>query len=60
MAVPVDSLPNLLTVHRNTGIGLEAQFHARASNLEHRDLEQAMKAIGPADHNRFLTLPRQD
>jgi hypothetical protein len=42
---------------RNTGIDLEAQFHVRASNVEHRDPQQAMKPIGPADHNRLPILP---
>jgi hypothetical protein len=44
----------------NIGIDLEAQFHVRAVNTKHRDFEQAMKTIGPADHNRFPTFPRQN
>jgi hypothetical protein len=38
---------------RKTLVDLEAHSHAAASNLEHGDFEQAMKAIGPSDHNRF-------
>jgi hypothetical protein len=44
----------------NTGIDLEPQFHVCASNPEHCDFEQTMKTIGPADHDRFPTFPRQD
>ena len=54
----VDSFPHLRTMDRNTGIDLEAQFYVRASNTEHRDFQQAMKTIGPADHNRLPILPR--
>jgi hypothetical protein len=41
----------------NVGIDLEAQLHVRAFNPEHRDFDQAMKAIGPSDYDRFLAFP---
>jgi hypothetical protein len=44
-------------MNRKIGIDLEAQFHVRAVNTEHRDFQQAMKAVVPADHHRFLILP---
>jgi hypothetical protein len=44
----------------NIGIDLEAQSHAPAFDLEHRDLEHAMEAVGPSDHHRFPVFPRQD
>jgi hypothetical protein len=33
------------------GIGLEAQSHLPALNLEDRDLEHVLKAVGPSDHH---------
>ena len=53
----VDSFPHLRTMDGNIGVDLEAQFHVRALNPEHRDLQQAMEAIGPADHHRLPILP---
>jgi hypothetical protein len=58
-AVPVDSFPDLQTMDGNLGIDLEAQSHAPAFDLEHRDFEHAMETIGPSDHNRFPSFPRQ-
>jgi len=45
---------------RYIGIDFEAQSHAPAFHLEHRDLQQAMEAIGPSDHHRFPVFPRQN
>jgi len=45
---------------RNIRVDLEAQFHVRASNIEHCDFQQAMKTIGPSDYHRFLIFPRQN
>jgi hypothetical protein len=59
-AVGADSLPHLETMDGNMGIDLEAQSHAPAFNLEHRDFEHAMEAIDPSDHHRFPVFPRQD
>jgi hypothetical protein len=42
----------------NIGIDLEAQFHVCAVNTKHRDFEQAMKPVSPADHDRLTILPR--
>jgi hypothetical protein len=42
----------------NTRVDLEAQLHVRALNTEYRDFQQALETIGPANHNRFLALPR--
>jgi hypothetical protein len=41
----------------NIGIGLEAKFHVPALNIEHRHFQQAVKAIGPSDDNRFPAFP---
>jgi hypothetical protein len=53
-----DLFPHLRTMDGNAGVDLEAQSHVRASNVEHRDLQQAMKPIGATDHNRLSILPR--
>jgi hypothetical protein len=42
---------------RDLGIDLETQLHLRASNPEHRDFQQAMETIGPADYHRFPVFP---
>jgi hypothetical protein len=53
-----NSFPHLRTMDGNAGVDLEAQFHVRASNIEHRDFQQAMEAIGPSNHHRLAILPR--
>ena len=58
MSVPVDAFPHLQTMNGNAGVDLEAQPHVGASNIEHRDLHQLMKAIGPADYDRLPTFSR--
>jgi hypothetical protein len=58
--VPVHSFPHFQTVDGNVRVDLEAEFHLRAPNVEHRDFQQAMKAIGPPDDDRLLSSPRQD
>jgi hypothetical protein len=60
LAASVDWSPYLRTTNRNIGIDLEAQSHVRASDIEHRDFEQAMEAVGPANHDRFPAFSRQD
>jgi hypothetical protein len=48
-----DSFPHLQAVDRNVGIGLKAQPDALANDLEDRDAENALDAIGPTDYHRF-------
>jgi hypothetical protein len=58
LAAGLDPLLHLPAVDGNTAIDLEAQSYLPAANVKHRDLEQVMKTIGPADHDRFAALPR--
>jgi hypothetical protein len=60
MVLGADSFPYFRTMDRNPGVSLKAELHISGSNVEHRDLQQAMEAIGPADHYRFPILPGLD
>jgi hypothetical protein len=53
----VDSFPYFQPMDRNIGIGLEAKAHAAAPDLEHGDLENALKAVGASDYHGFLAFP---
>ena len=48
-----DAFPHLCTMDGNVPIDLEAQFYVRASNIEHRDLEEALKFISSSNYDRF-------
>jgi hypothetical protein len=43
--------PHLQAMDRNIGIHLEPQSNLAALNLEHRDLEHALEASGPSNHD---------
>jgi len=43
---------------RNIGLGLEAQFHVPAVNLQDRDLEQLLAFVATCDHNGLLAPSR--
>jgi hypothetical protein len=45
----VDSFSHLRTMDGNILIDLEAEFHVRTFDRKHRDFQQAMEAIRPAD-----------
>jgi hypothetical protein len=40
--------------------GLKAEAHFAFFDPEHDDLDQSLKAITPADYNRFLAFPCQN
>jgi len=45
---------------RNARIDLESESHAAAPEFEYRDLEQALEADSPSDHNGFQSFSGQD
>jgi hypothetical protein len=57
LAIAADAFPHLQAVHWNLRIDLEPQFDGPAVDREHDDFEQALKAGGTANHNRFLVFP---
>jgi len=50
----------LIWIDGNFRVHLEAQSNPPAFNLDHRDLEHALEANGPAHHDRFLAFSGQD
>jgi hypothetical protein len=44
-----NTFANPRAMDRNIGVDLEARVHAHTSNIERRDLEQAIQAASPAD-----------
>src|SRR4029079_330309 len=55
-----NALPNLSPVDRDGIGGLEAEFDFPGPDRQHGDREETVNAIGPPDHHRLATLPRQD
>src|SRR5882672_10029945 len=49
--------PHLQAMDGNIGVGLETEPHLSLLDLQHRDFEQALKAIGAADHHGLLQFP---
>src|SRR5271157_5393853 len=60
LAVGADLFPHLPTMDRNGRIDLEAESHAAAPEFEYRDLEQALEADNPADHNGSQSFSREN
>jgi hypothetical protein len=56
----VDALPDLPTMDRNQGIGLEAQPNVLGLNLKHRDFNELSYVSGASDHHGFLVSSGQD
>jgi hypothetical protein len=44
----------------NIGVGIETQSHSPVLNLEHRDLDHALKAHRSPNYNRFVVFSGQD
>src|SRR5262245_46148917 len=59
-AVAAYALPHFPAVHWHIFVNLEAQAHAPLADLEHRDFEQALEAVGTSDDDGFLAFSRQD
>jgi hypothetical protein len=53
-----DAFPHFEAMDGHVGVDVETQFHLLAPNLQHDDLEDALKIVGPSDYNRFLDFPR--
>src|SRR5271157_4079537 len=60
LAAGADLFPHLPAMDRNGQIDLEAESHAAAPEFEYRDLEQALEAGSPADHNGFQSFSREN
>src|SRR5271165_4655265 len=59
LAAGADLFPHLPAMDRNGRIDLEAESHAAAPEFEYRDLEQALEAASPSDHNGFQSFSRK-
>jgi hypothetical protein len=55
-----DPFPNLQAIDRNIRVRFETQSHTPVPNLDHRDLDHALKAYGSPNHYCFVVFPRQD